>query len=120
MENKIQEIINTKIDYLDREAAERKLNDCINMIGYAAKNVALRKGELERAKAVTLRKHPELNSRLIKMRIDASTVDEAEALELAERLWAGLHKTIDGLKSLLNVQEKNHEITWGNINEKSA
>jgi len=43
--------------------------------------------------------------------MDANTVDEQEALELAERLYSSLNKTIDGLKSLLNVQEKN-EPTW--------
>lgn len=106
----IQEGLNLLIDYSDREAAERKMNTCLNLIGKSAKNVAECKGNLERARAIVLKNHPELNSRLIKLTMDAQTVDEQEALELAERLWIGLHKTIDGLKSLLNVQEK--ETSW--------
>jgi hypothetical protein len=106
----IEDALNTKIDYSDRESAERKMNACLNLVGVSAKNVSKCKGDLERAKAKVLKNHPELNSRLIKMKMDAQTVDEQEALELAERLWVGLHKTIDGLKSLLAIQEK--EIKW--------
>lgn len=107
----IQEALNSVIDYADREAAERKMNACLNLIGKSAKNVAECKGNLENAKAKVLNNYPELNSRLIKLTMDAQTIDEQEALELAERLWIGLHKTIDGLKSLLSMQEKN-EPTW--------
>ena len=107
----IENILNTQIDYLDREKAERKMNDCINSLGKASKNVAKCKGNLERAKSRVLINHPDLNSRLIKIKMDANTVDEQEALELAERLYASLNKTIDGLKSLLSVQEKN-EPSW--------
>ena len=107
----IEEALNVKIDYSNREQAERKMNDCLNLLGTASKNVAECKGNLERAKSNVLKNHPELNSRLIKMKMDANTVDEQEALELAERLYSSLNKTIDGLKSLLNVQEKN-EPTW--------
>lgn len=106
----INACLNTRIDYSNREQAEKKMNACLNLIGASAKNVAECKGNLERAKSKVLKNHPELNSRLIKMKMDAQTVDEQEALELAERLWVGLHKTIDGLKSLLNIQEK--ETKW--------
>lgn len=109
--NIIEDALNIKIDYSDREQAEKKMNACLNLVGISAKNVAQCKGNLERAKSKVLKNHPELNSRLIKMKMDAQTVDEQEALELAEKLWSGLHKTIDGLKSLLSVQEKN-EPTW--------
>jgi len=107
----IEDALNTKIDYSNREQAERKMNDCLNLLGMASKNVAECKGNLERAKAKVLKNHPELNSRLLKMKMDGNTVDEQEALELSERLYSSLNKTIDGLKSLLNVQEKN-EPTW--------
>lgn len=106
----IEDALNRLIDYADREATERKMNDCLNLVGKSAKNVAECKGNMERAKAKVLKNHPELNSRLIKLTMDAQTVDEQEALELAERLWIGLHKTIDGLKSLLSVQES--DLKW--------
>ncbi len=106
----IEEAINIKVNYSDRDSAERKMNACLNVVGLSAKNVAECKGNLERAKGKVLNNHPDLNSRHLKMKMDANTVDEQEALELAERLWTGLHKTIDGLKSLLSIQEK--ETSW--------
>ncbi len=110
MKEQIEAAINIKVEYSNRDACERKMNECLNVIGIAAKYYSLCKGNLERAKAKVIKGNPELNSRLLKMKMDSQTIDEQEELELAERLWMGLHKTIDGLKSLLNIQEK--ETTW--------
>jgi hypothetical protein len=110
MKDLIEKALNTEVDYSDREGCERKLNDCINAVGMSAKYLSICKGDLERAKALTLRNYPDLNSRMVKLKIDANTTDEQQNLEYAEKLWTGLHKTIDGLKSLLNVQEK--ETSW--------
>jgi hypothetical protein len=110
MKDLIEAALNTKVDYSDREGCEKKLNDCINAVGMCAKYQSICKGDLERAKALTLRKYPDLNSRMLKFKLDASTIDEQQNLEYAEKLWQGLHKTIDGLKSLMNVREK--ELDW--------
>jgi len=110
MKDLIEKALNAKVDYSDREGCEKKLNDCINAVGMCAKYQSICKGDLERAKALTLRKYPDLNSRMLKFKLDAGTIDEQQNLEYAEKLWSGLHKTIDGLKSLLSVQEK--ETSW--------
>lgn len=107
----IETILNRQINYSDREAAEKKMNDCLNILGKAAKNVANCKGNLERKRASTYKNNSELNSRLLKMKIDSESFKEQEELELAEHLWRGLNKAIDGLKSLLSIQEKS-EPTW--------
>ena len=104
--NEIEDILNTQIDYSDREAAEKKMNACLNLIGKAARNVAECKGRLETSKARTLQMYPDLNSRQIRIKMEAFSVYEQQELELAERLWSGLNKTIDGLKSLLSIQDK--------------
>jgi len=110
MKNLIEAALNTKVDYSDREGCEKKLNDCLNAVGMAAKYQSICKGDLERSKALTLRKYPDLNSRMLKFKLDANTIDEQQNLEYAEKLWQGLHKTIDGLKSILSIQE--NEPTW--------
>jgi len=106
----IEQALNTNVDYSDREGCEMKLNECLNRIGLSAKYLSMCKGDLERAKALTLRNNPDLNSRLLKIKMDANTIDEQQNLEYAEKLWTGLHKAIDGLKSLLYIQE--NEIKW--------
>ncbi len=106
MIERIQEAINRQVNFSDREQAEAKLNECLNVVGLTAKLRAESLGNLERAKAKVLKNNPDLNSRLLKMKIDANTVDEQEELELAESLSTALYKTIDGLKSLLSIQEK--------------
>lgn len=106
----IQIALNQQVDFSDREQAESKLNACLNVVGACAKLRAEALGNLERAKAKSLKNHPDLNSRLLKMRMDADTIEEQENLELAESLSTALYKTIDGLKSLLSIQEK--EIKW--------
>lgn len=106
----IEDLLSEQIDYSDREAAERKMNSCLNLIGLSARLVSKAKGNLERAKGLTLNQYPNLNSRLIRIKMDSMTVNEQEDLELNERLWTGLHKTIDGLKSLLVIKEK--ETSW--------
>jgi len=110
LKQQIIEVIEREIKFTDKEAAENKLNDCINILGKAAKHVSECKGNLERAKKQVLFNYPDLNSRLLKMRIDAETIQEQEELELAEKLWQALNKTIDGLKSLLFIKES--DLGW--------
>lgn len=106
MIERIQDAINRQVNFSDREQAESKLNECLNVVGLTAKLRAESLGNLERAKAKVLKNNPDLNSRLLKMKIDAYTAYEQEELELAESLSTALYKTIDGLKSLLSIQEK--------------
>lgn len=106
-----QEAIDIQVEDGDREGSEAKMNACMNAMGLAAKRVATAKGDLERAKAASLRKHTGLNSRLLKMHMDSDTINEQEALELAERLSIALYKTIDGLKSILSIQQED-EVKW--------
>lgn len=110
MKEKILEVIDRQIEFGNKEETERKLNDCINILSKAAKLVSQSKGNLERAKANAMRNYPDLNSRLLKFKIDSETILEQEELELSERLWQSLNKTIDGLKSLLFIQET--EVKW--------
>ena len=108
---KLEAIINHQVDYSDREAMERKMSDCLNVIGLSSKLKAKALGNLERKKSEVLRNYPDLNARLLKMTIDSQTVQEQEDYMLAERLNVGLFKTVDGLKSILSIQTGD-EVKW--------
>lgn len=106
----IESIINRQIKLADREAAEQKINDCINILGLSARMKAEALGNLERAKGKIFNEYPELNSRKLKMLTDSQTTKEQQEYALAERLNVSLFKVIDGLKSMLSIQQE--EVRW--------
>jgi len=67
-------------------------------------------GNLERAKGKVLNDYPDMNSRKLKMLMDAITAKEQEDFTLAERLNVSLFKAIDGLKAMLSIQSD--EVKW--------
>ncbi len=108
----IQKLIDRPINFDNREDAEKKLNDLLSTLGHSAKIKAQAHGNLERKKGEVMRSYPDLNYRLLKLRIDSETAAEQEQFVLAERINVSLFKAIDGLKALLNVQDKTEEVKW--------
>lgn len=107
----LQALLDRQIDYLDRDQAESKLNECINAIGASVKIKAQAFGELEKAKAKVIRNNPDPQYRMLKMKIDQYTTDEQEAYMTADRLHVSLFKVIDGLKALLSIQDRD-TVSW--------
>lgn len=110
--SEIQEILSRQIDHQDRDAAERKLNDCINAIGASVKLKAKAFGDLEKAKGKVMQNHPDLSVALLRLRMASQTTEEQEAYMMADRLNASLFKAIDGLKALLSIQAKEAVPKW--------
>jgi hypothetical protein len=109
----IQKILDTKVKHSDRNGMERKMSECLNAIGPAAKLQSKALGDLERKKGELLRKYIDLPYRMLKMRIDSESASEQEEYLLAQRINMALSKTIDGLKSLLSIQsEEGSELKW--------
>lgn len=110
--NTIESTISRKIDYQNAQSVQSKLNDCLNLLGESAKIKAIAYGNLEKAKAALIQNYPDQNARMLKILIDSQTVDEQEQYILADRLHISLFKAIDGLKSMMAVQEKQVEVRW--------
>ena len=99
----IQYTLDRKVDPSDRESLERKLNDCIELLGISAKLKSLTYKKLFKKKEKLMIENEGTKTALLRMIVEAGTSDENAEYLLAERLNVSLSKAIDGLNSVLNI-----------------
>jgi hypothetical protein len=108
----IQEVLDRQVSQDDQQALERKLVDCINLLGVSAKLKSEAHKKLFQAKYKVMKAHPSERVALLKMIVDAQTAEEQAEFMLAERLNVSLAKAIDGLKAVLHITAPEAEIKW--------
>lgn len=108
----IQETLDRKVDPTDREQLEKKLNDCIELLGISAKLKSQAYKRLFEKKGEVMETNEGMKTALLRMVVDAETASEQAEYLLAERLNVSLAKAIDGLKSVLNITKEEAAIKW--------
>jgi len=107
----IQQTLDRKVSIDDIKEVERKLLDCINLLGASSKLKADAHKTLFNARESIIDKYPDTKVAMLKLYIDSQTAEEQADFILAERLNVSLAKAIDGLKAIMNIKEE-ESVNW--------